>query len=109
MTRMSGNILDAIFEQDLNIVAREAHGLSAMEQRVLRLFDGMRPVAAVVAASAVGPPDTLEAAVRLARRGFIRPGSPARAAATPVEEPAFSALEEEFFSRNPVVDEAASG
>lgn len=101
---MVENILDAIFEQDMTRVAQQAQALPVADQRILRLFDGIRSLAAVVAASPAAPAETLEAAVRLAKRGLVLPRSPGRAVVK--EEPAFSALEEEFFARPPRVDEA---
>jgi hypothetical protein len=100
--RMTSDILDQVFELDPNRVAAEAHDLPRVQQALLRLFDGVRSLASVVAASPLGPADTLEAIARLGARGLVR-----RRAGTPSpahDEATFNDLEEEFFSRPPATD-----
>jgi len=64
--------MDSIFEADESRVAEDAPSLPRSGRSLLRLFDGNRTLAAVIAASPLRPADTLDAVAWLGSKGLIR-------------------------------------
>jgi len=100
---MMEKTLEQVLERDPARVAAEGGALTRSEQGLLRLFDGVRPLATVVALSPLPPADTLDVIARLGKLGLVRPRSAGSALAG--QEAPFTALEERFFAGEASADD----